>query len=36
LVRYCREFDRLDREMLLSAYHLDAIDDHARSSVDLV
>ena len=28
LVRYCRGVDRLDREMLLSAYHPGAIDDH--------
>jgi hypothetical protein len=28
LTRYCRGIDRLDREMLLSAYHPDAIDDH--------
>jgi hypothetical protein len=28
LYRYCRGVDRLDRELLLSAYHPDAIDDH--------
>ncbi|MFI4979337.1 MAG: nuclear transport factor 2 family protein [Nevskiales bacterium] len=28
LHRYTRGVDRLDREMLLSAYHADAIDDH--------
>ena len=28
LVRYCRGMDRLDRELILSAYHRDAIDDH--------
>ncbi len=28
IMRYCRGIDRLDREMLLSAYHPDAIDDH--------
>jgi hypothetical protein len=28
LMRYCRGIDRLDREMLLSAYHADALDDH--------
>ena len=28
LMRYCRGIDRLDRAMLLSAYHPDAIDDH--------
>jgi hypothetical protein len=29
IMRYCRGIDRLDREILLSAYHSDAIDDHA-------
>ncbi len=28
LLRYCRGVDRLDRELMLSAYHEDAIDDH--------
>lgn len=28
IVRYCRGIDRLDRDMLLSAYHPGAIDDH--------
>lgn len=28
IVRYCRGVDRMDRELLLSAYHPDAIDDH--------
>lgn len=28
LMRYCRGVDRLDRDLLLSAYHPDAIDDH--------
>lgn len=28
LVRYCRGVDRLDRELVLSAYHQDAVDDH--------
>jgi hypothetical protein len=28
LMRYCRGVDRLDRELLLSAYHPDATDDH--------
>jgi hypothetical protein len=28
LLRYCRGVDRLDRELVLSAYHPDAIDDH--------
>ncbi|MCK9543072.1 MAG: nuclear transport factor 2 family protein [Novosphingobium sp.] len=28
VTRYCRGVDRMDREMFLSAYHPDAIDDH--------
>ncbi|MBV8062138.1 MAG: nuclear transport factor 2 family protein [Nevskia sp.] len=28
LLRYTRGVDRLDRELLISAYHADAIDDH--------
>ena len=28
IMRYCRGIDRLDRDLLLSAYHPDAIDDH--------
>jgi len=28
ILRYCRGVDRLDRELILSAYHPDAIDDH--------
>lgn len=28
VMRYCRGIDRLDKEMLLSAYHPGAIDDH--------
>jgi hypothetical protein len=28
IMRYCRGLDRLDRAMLLSAYHPDALDDH--------
>ncbi|MBW8784115.1 MAG: nuclear transport factor 2 family protein [Novosphingobium sp.] len=28
LMRYCRGIDRLDRAVLLSAYHPDAVDDH--------
>lgn len=28
LMRYCRGIDRLDRDVLLSAYHAGALDDH--------
>ena len=28
MMRYCRGIDRLDREVLLSAYHPGAVDDH--------
>jgi ketosteroid isomerase-like protein len=28
ILRYCRGVDRMDRDLLLSAYHPDAIDDH--------
>jgi hypothetical protein len=28
MMRYCRGIDRLDRDMLLSAYHPGALDDH--------
>jgi hypothetical protein len=28
LYRYCRGIDRFDRDLLLSAYHADAVDDH--------
>ena len=28
LMRYCRGVDRFDRDLVLSAYHPDAIDDH--------
>jgi hypothetical protein len=28
LMRYCRGVDRLDRELVISAYHADALDDH--------
>lgn len=28
MMRYCRGVDRLDRDLLLSAYHPDATDDH--------
>lgn len=30
IMRYCRGVDRLDREILLSAYHEDGIDDHGE------
>ena len=30
VVKYCRAVDRMDREMLLSVYHPDAIDDHGH------
>lgn len=33
LMRYCRGIDRLDRELLLSAYHPDAIDDHGSTYI---
>ena len=33
IMRYCRGIDRLDREVLLSAYHPDAIDDHGSTYV---
>ena len=29
IVRYCRGVDRLDRDMVMSAYHADALDDHS-------
>lgn len=28
ITRYCRGVDRMDRELFLSAYHPDAVDDH--------
>ena len=28
VVRYCRAVDRMDRELLLTCYHPDAIDHH--------
>jgi len=30
IYRYCRGADRLDREVMLSAYHPDAIDEHGK------
>jgi hypothetical protein len=33
IMRYCRGIDRLDREMLLSAYHPDAVDDHGSTYI---
>jgi len=30
IYRYCRGADRLDREVMLSAYHVDAIDEHGK------
>lgn len=30
LMRYCRGVDRLDRDVILSAYHADALDDHGQ------
>ena len=30
IYRYCRGADRLDREVMLSAYHMDAIDEHGK------
>jgi len=33
IMRYCRGIDRLDREMLVSAYHPDAIDDHGSTYI---
>lgn len=30
LMRYCRGIDRFDRELAVSAYHPDAIDDHGN------
>lgn len=33
IMRYCRGIDRLDRAVLLSAYHPDAIDDHGGTYI---
>ena len=33
IMRYSRGIDRLDRAMLLSAYHADAIDDHGSTYI---
>jgi hypothetical protein len=30
LMRYCRGLDRFDRDLALSAYHPDAVDDHGH------
>jgi len=34
LHRYCRGIDRMDRALMLSAYHADAFDDHGVSEGD--
>ncbi|HEX8056439.1 MAG TPA: nuclear transport factor 2 family protein, partial [Novosphingobium sp.] len=33
IMRYCSGIDRLDRELLLSAYHPDALDDHGSTYI---
>ncbi len=34
VLRYCRGVDRLDAELLASAYHPDAVDEHGRSTFE--
>lgn len=34
LYRYCRGFDRLDADLVRSAYHSDGVDDHGHTVAD--